>query len=382
MVYFDNAATSYPKPPGILPAVANAAVRLGGNPGRSGHSMSLRAAEAVFGVREKAADFFGASPENVIFTSNCTHSINLALKGFLMPFITAGERVHIIHTNMEHNSVARPVYEMSKYGVSYSVAEVSENDEETAMNIEKLITPDTRAVICTLGSNVTGQLMPFRRIGEICRRYGICFIGDGAQSCGVVPVNLRSDGINILCTPGHKGLFGICGTGLLITDGAFPIYHIMEGGTGSTSADLEQTPFLPDGLESGTVNTPGIASVGAGLDFINAVGIDRIHRRENCLCNVLINSLSGNSRVKIYRKAGADYLPIVLFNVEGFTPEETAQILSDRGFALRGGLHCSPLAHMANGTFPEGGVRFAPSYFNRSSEVMALARTVERLSCL
>lgn len=379
MVYFDNAATSYPKPPGTLPAVANAITALGGNPGRSGHSMSMRAAEAVFGVRERAAEFFGASPENVVFTQNCTHSINLALKGLLKPYITAGERAHVIITDMEHNSVARPVYELSKYGVTYSVSPAAADGEETAENIGSLIRPETKAVICTLGSNVTGQLMPFRRIGEICRQHGICFIGDGAQVCGVVPVNLSEDGINILCMPGHKGLFGICGTGLLITDGKYPIHHIIEGGTGSTSAEPEQTPFLPDGLESGTVNTPGIVSVGAGLDFIQRVGISRIHRRENCLCSYLLNSISGNPRVRIYRKPGANYLPIVLFNVDGYTPEETAQYLSDNGFALRGGLHCSPLAHIACGTFPAGGVRFSPSCFNNTGEVSALVRALENM---
>ncbi|MCM1579201.1 MAG: aminotransferase class V-fold PLP-dependent enzyme [Ruminococcus sp.] len=381
MVYLDNAATSYPKPPGVIRAAVNAAACLGGNPGRSGHNMSLKAAEAVYGVREKAADFFGASPENVIFTQNCTHSINLALKGFLMPFLTAGEKVHVIHTDMEHNSVARPVYELSKYGVSYSIAEVSADGEETAENIRRLITPDTKAVICTLGSNVTGQLTPFRLIGKICREYGICFIGDGAQVCGSERVNLKEDGINILCAPGHKGLFGLCGTGLLITDGAFPLYHIIEGGTGSTSADLEQTPFLPDGLESGTVNTPGIASLGAGMDFINRVGIDNIRRCEECLCGLFISRLRDNPYVKIYRRPGAEYLPIVLFNIDGFAPEETAAYLNGRGFALRGGLHCSPLAHTAIGTFPLGGVRFSPSCFNTPREIMSLAGAVERMAC-
>lgn len=377
MIYFDNAATSFPKPPGVAQSVCMAVRRLGGNPGRSGHDMSMRAAEAVYRVREKAADFFGGQPENVIFTQNCTHSINIALKGLAEPYLRAGEKIHVIMTNMEHNSVARPVNELSKRGLTYSIAEVCPRPEDTAANIEQLITPETRAVICTLGSNVTGQLMPFAAIGDICRRHGICFIADGAQVCGVIPVELSRDNINILCAPGHKGLFGICGTGLLVTDGKYPIYHIIEGGTGSTSADFEQTPFLPDSLESGTLGTPGIVSLGVGIDFINRTGMDRIHRRESFLCSVFLERLQRNPFVTVYRQQGTEYLPIVLFNVDGFTPEETAGHLNDMGFALRGGLHCSPLAHMATGTFPEGAVRFSPSCFNAPEQVMSLAAAID-----
>ena len=214
----------------------------------------------------------------------------------------------------------------------------------------------------------------------MCRRRHICFVGDGAQVCGVVPIDMKRDNINILCMPGHKGLYGISGTGLLITDGQFPIYHILEGGTGSTSLEAEQTPFLPEELESGTVNTVGIVTVGAGIDFISKTGAERIHSRETALCDRLINELDGESRVRIYRRERCNYLPIVLFNVEGIAPEETAAYLNDAGFALRGGLHCSGLAHRSIGTLPDGGVRFSPSVFNTPAQTHMLANAVKKLA--
>lgn len=380
MIYFDCAATSYPKPPAVYRAANEAMLRYGGNPGRSGHRLSMAAAEAVYAVREKAAAMFGAQPENVIFTSNCTHSLNMAIKGLAEPYLRAGRRIHFIISDLEHNSVARPVHELKKRGAFYSVASTSASDEDIPDEFERLINPFTKAVVCTLGSNVTGRLLPFRRIGELCRKKNICFIADGAQVCGVVPVNMDRDGINILCMPGHKGLFGISGTGLMITDGKYPVYHIMEGGTGSTSSEIEQTPFLPEGLESGTVNTVGIVTVGAGMDFISRMGEERIHQKEEQICETLIQSLEGTRGVTVYRDPSYSYLPIVLFNIEGYQPEEAAGLLSERGFALRGGLHCSAAGHKAAGTFPLGGIRFAPSIFNTPCEARLLAQNIKELA--
>ena len=380
MIYFDNAATTYPKPESVRRAAAEAIVRYGGNPGRSGHKMSIAASEAVYSVREKAGKFFGAEPENVIFTANCTESLNMAIKGLAEQELREGRPFHVIISSLEHNSVFRPVHELTKRGLSYSIAEVSADDTVTVNNFEALIKPHTKAVICTLGSNVTGQLLPYERIGAMCRRRHICFVGDGAQVCGVVPIDMKRDNINILCMPGHKGLYGISGTGLLITDGQYPIYHILEGGTGSTSLEAEQTPFLPEELESGTVNTVGIVTVGAGIDFIGKTGAERIHSYETALCDRLINELDGESRVRIYRRERCSYLPIVLFNVKGIAPEETAAYLNDAGFALRGGLHCSGLAHRSIGTLPNGGVRFSPSVFNTLAQTHMLANAVKKLA--
>lgn len=374
MVNFDNAATTFPKPDSIRRAVAAAVSEFGGNPGRSGHDISLKTAEMVYESRKKAADFFGAEPENTVFTINCTHALNFAIKG------TAEKDCHVIISNLEHNSVYRPVYALSEKGITYSVSEVSPIDEITVQNIKRQITPKTRAVIFTMGSNVTGQLVPFREIGDLCKEKGICFIADGAQACGVRDIDIKRDNINILCAAAHKGLYAAAGTGLLITDGKYKISPIIEGGTGSTSIEAAQPDFFPDALESGTVNTVGISSVSAGLDYVKMIGVSEIFAHETKLCNIFISQLSRIRGVRIYRKNRAKYLPIVLFNVGKNSSEETAAFLNSKGFALRGGLHCAPLAHRSIGTLPDGAVRFAPSVFNNENEVCSLARAVSELA--
>lgn len=372
MINFDNSATSWPKPLQVRKAAAEAMVRYGGNPGRSGHSLSIKTAEAVYRARQTAAAFFGAETENTVFTLNCTHALNLAIKGI------AGNGEHIIISNLEHNSVARPVHALSRSGTEYDIAETDCDDDVTISNFERLIRPDTKAVVCTLGSNVTGRITPWKKIGELCRRHGICFIADGAQACGVIDVKL-SQGINILCTAGHKSLYGPSGTGLLISDGSFAITPLMEGGTGSTSLELDQPDFMPDCLESGTVNTCGVIALGEGIRFVSDMGTDRIFTHETALCKRFIEGIKNLDNVVIYRDTGR-YLPIVSFNIKGFTSNETASMLSDAGYALRGGLHCSGLAHKAIGTAPEGTVRFSPSVFSKKAETDGLIKTVKKIS--
>lgn len=373
MINFDNSATTFPKPRSVKAASATALEKYGGNPGRGGHAISLASANAVFRARENIADFFGASPENVVFTLNCTHALNLAIKGVLKP----GD--HVIISSFEHNSSARPVHALSRSGVKYSIAEVFPESALTVESFRSLIRPDTKAIICTIGSNVTGQIMPFLELGMLAEKHGLCFIADGAQACGIIPVKL-SDGINILCTAGHKALYGPTGTGLLISDGKFPITPIMEGGTGSASIELEQPDFLPDSLESGTVNTAGIIALNAGVDFVRKLTLKKIFTHETALCRQFISGISDLDSVIIYRERNANYLPIVLFNIKGMPSDETASALNDMGFALRGGLHCSGLAHKSLGTLPNGGVRFAPSVMNSSSEVAKLVSAVRKLA--
>lgn len=373
MINFDNSATTFPKPRSVKAASAAALEKYGGNPGRGGHAISLASANAVFRARENIADFFGASPENVVFTLNCTHALNLAIKGVLKP----GD--HVIISSFEHNSSARPVHALSKTGVKYSIAEVFPESALTVESFRSLIRADTKAIVCTIGSNVTGQIMPFLELGMLAEKHGICFIADGAQACGVIPVKL-SDGINILCTAGHKALYGPTGTGLLISDGKFPITPIMEGGTGSASIELEQPDFLPDSLESGTVNTAGIIALNAGVDFVRKLTLKKIFAHETALCRQFISGIYDLDNVIIYRERNANYLPIVLFNIKGMPSDETASALSDMGFALRGGLHCSGLAHKSLGTLPDGGVRFAPSVMNSSAEVTKLISAVRKLA--
>lgn len=375
MINFDNSATSFPKPAAVKKAVLNAMDRYGGNPGRSGHTISLETAKAVYAARTAAADFFDAEPDRVIFSQNCTHALNMAIKG------VASDGCHIIVSSLEHNSSVRPVHALSKQGkCTYSIAEVSADDESTVNNFRRLITPQTRIIICTIGSNVTGQILPIEKIGRLCQEHGICFIADGAQACGVIPVSL-SQGINILCTAGHKALYGPSGTGLLVTDGKFDISPIMEGGTGSESMLLDQPSFLPDSLESGTINTAGAIALGTGIKFVKRLGTDSIYDHESKLCEKLITSIKPLNNVIVYRNENVKrYLPVVSFNIEGLYAEETAAKLSDAGFALRGGLHCSGLAHTTIGTVPNGTVRFSPSVFNTEKEVDSLISTIKKIS--
>lgn len=375
MINFDNSATSFPKPAAVKKAVLTAMNRFGGNPGRSGHRLSIETAEAVYSARCAAADFFGAEPDNVVFTQNCTHALNAAIKG------AAPKGCHIIISSLEHNSVVRPVHALYKQGkCTYSIARASGSDRETADNFLRLINSKTRVIVCTVGSNVTGRILPVERIAAICRKRGICFIADGAQACGVIPVRLGS-GINILCTAGHKSLYGPSGTGLLITDGKYEISPIMEGGTGSSSMEPEQPEFLPDRLESGTVNTSGAIGLGAGIKFVKELGLDKIYTHESRLCGKLTAALKQMKNVTVYRDDTAgSYLPVVSFNIDGIPANETAARLSDMGFALRGGLHCSGLAHTTLGTVPDGTVRFSPSVFSTESEVAALIYAVRSIA--
>lgn len=374
MVYFDNAATTYPKPVSVITAMSKAMVNFGANPGRSGHKLSMETAEAVFASREKCAGFFGAETENTVFMLNCTYALNMAIKGILT------SNSHIITSDLEHNAVIRPIHAASKEnGISYSLAHVSADDNETVRNFERLINSRTKAVVCTCASNVTGQILPYRKIGEMCRKHGLCFILDAAQGSGVLPINLKEDNINIICSAGHKGLYGPMGTGLMITDGKFRLRTIIEGGTGSASKEIEQPEFLPDRFESGTINTSGAISLGVGIDFVNDKGIATIHNHEWKLCRLFFDEIRNNPKVTLYSEEyDKSRVPIVPFNIGGISSEETAGMLSREGFFLRGGFHCAFLAHKQMGTIETGAVRFAPSVFNTRAEVMQFIRTINR----
>lgn len=378
MIYLDNAATTYPKPQQVAVSVNNAVRIYGGNPGRSGHALSLKTSQKIFEVRQKLADFFGAEMENVIFTSNCTHALNMAIKGVL----SGGG--HAIISQLEHNSVIRPVHALSLTGkVEYDVARVYEGDEEQTLHSFKgLICSSTKVIVCTHASNVTGMVMPIQKLGKLCREKGILLIVDAAQTAGVLPINMKEMNIDILCTAGHKGLFGTTGTGLMILNTATRLDTLMEGGTGSVSAQLEQPEFMPDRFESGTINTVGILSMGAGLSHIQSVGIDRIYQHEFFLCNLLYSQLKTIKHIKIYCKSYEKYryAPIVLFNFEGINSLEVVEKLSKKGFAVRGGLHCAPMAHTMLGTEETGAVRVSPQYYNTRRDIMMLAAELKQIA--
>ena len=375
MINFDNAATSFPKPVSVRKAAAEAISIYGGNSGRGGHELAMRTSEALYSARETAADFFGAEPENTVFTLNCTHALNMAIQGVM------ADGGHLIISSMEHNSAARPAAALAlKKQITLSIAEVFPDSEQTVESFRRLIRSDTKAIVCTIASNVTGQLLPYKEIAELCREHDICFIADGSQACGIFDIKL-SDGINILCTSGHKGLFGITGTGLLITDGKYPITPIMQGGTGSDSLSLFQPSLLPDSLESGTPNIIGAITVGAGIRFIRSYGIDKLRSHEDRLCSLFIKELNRIGEITVYRSSVASYTPIVSFNAEGFSSEEAAALLAEKGFCLRAGYHCAALAHASIGT-KGGTVRFAPSVFNTEAETVNLVCYVKILKNL
>lgn len=373
IINFDNAATTYPKPLSVKKAVAEAVEKFGGNSGRGGHALAMRTSRALYSARNTVADFFGAQPENVVFTMNCTHALNLAIQGIMK------DGGHLIISSMEHNSAARPAARLALDGrVKLSIAEVCPDDSDTIGNFRRLIRPDTKAVVCTLASNVTGQLMPWRELGQLCREHDICFIADGAQACGVVDINI-ADGINILCTAGHKGLYGITGTGLLITDGKYRISPIIQGGTGSSSLSLRQPEILPDALESGTPCVIGAMSVKAGIEFIQRKGIDRISAHEERICRRFVRELEKNRNITVYRSPRSSYVPIVSFNAEGIPSEKLAGELADHGYCLRAGFHCASLAHTQLGT-ETGTVRFAPSAFSTEADAVSLAELINNIA--
>lgn len=372
-VNFDNAATTFPKPESVRRAAAIAAEKLGGNAGRGGHTLAMRSSAAVYSAREAAAGLFGAEPENVVFTLNCTHALNMAIQGIM----NGGG--HLIISSLEHNSVARPAAALAAENkISLSVAKVYPEDSRTVESFRSLINRDTKAIACTLASNVSGQILPWKEIAALCREKNICFIADGAQICGIVPVKM-SDGINILCTAGHKGLYGLTGTGLLISDGKFPVSPIIFGGTGTASQSLEQPLLLPEALESGTLNIPGIMSLKAGISFVNRTGIDRIRSHEEKICRRFISELRAIPEVTVIRSENASYVPVVSFNIADIPPETAAAHLSDKGYCLRAGFHCAALAHSSLGT-KNGTIRFSPSVFSRPQDASALAAEIKKFA--
>lgn len=375
MIYLDNAATTFPKPQSVRRAAMNA-ISIAANPGRGGHDMALKASEQIYRCRVKASEMFGAgSAENVIFTSGCTCSCNMVIKGLLK----SGD--HVVVSDMEHNAVMRPLKTMEKLGVTYTAVRTGETDDETLSAFRDALRTNTRLCICTHVSNVWGICLPVERIAALCRQYGIPVMTDAAQSAGVLPLNAEQSGIDFVCIPGHKGLYGLMGTGILIARRPELLNTIIEGGTGSGSASFIQPDFPPDKFESGTPNHPGIAALSAGMDFVKSTGMERIHAHEVRLTAYLHDRLSSNKRVTLYtprpdvKHSGG----VLSFNVGELDSEEVAAYLNSRGIAVRAGLHCAPLAHEHFGTKARGAVRIAPSYFTTMNDISAAARAIEMM---
>lgn len=368
MIYFDNGATTFPKPQSVVRAVCDTTRFFGANPGRSGHDMSLRASKIIYDCRKNAAEFFGTDdPENVVFTPNCTFALNTVIKGVLKK----GD--HAVISSLEHNAVARPLEFLKKYGISYSVADVvCGDDEQTLNNFRNAIKSNTRLLVCTGASNVFGIRPPVGRIAAMCKIYGILFCLDAAQTAGVVPVSVKDDGIDYLCAAGHKGLYGPMGTGILVVNSDVVPDGLVQGGTGSMSADLNQPLALPDRLESGTPNLAGIAGLDEGIRFVRKRGEQRIFQKEIALSQRLYDGLSRIDGVELYagRPGNNTHVPVVSFNIRGHDSEEIAALLNDRfNIAVRAGLHCAPLAHRSFDTVQRGTVRAVVSVFTQAAQI-------------
>ena len=365
MIYLDNAATTGKKPKSVVQAVNNALINHSANPGRSGHALSVKCADEVYKTREKAADFFGADgAENVVFTLNCTHSINAVLKGVLKK----GD--HVVVSALEHNSVMRP---LKKSGINYDTFHVYRDDAKTLEDFKRKIKVNTKLVLTTGASNVTGKTVPIAEIGKVCKERGVYFCVDAAQIAGVSDINMQKMNIDYLCIAPHKGLYAPMGIGILIC--RKPIENtIIEGGTGTSSIDFSQPNVLPEMLESGTLNMAGIMGVSAGIDFVKSIGINKIRQHEYELFNRLYNGLSQNKNVTVYAENPDiySYAPVLSFNFSGIPSSKAVSVLSEYGFALRGGLHCAPTAHKAIGTLPYGTVRASISVFNKPYEIDSL----------
>ncbi|MHB8125772.1 MAG: aminotransferase class V-fold PLP-dependent enzyme [Desulfitobacteriaceae bacterium] len=371
MIYLDNAATSWPKPKQVAEQMQEVLTSTGGNPGRGGHAVALQASRMIFRVREDLAEFFGADdPTCVIFAPNTTQALNQALFGYLNP----GD--HVITSSIEHNAVSRPLWVLAQRGVQVTHIPVLTEKEFPWQDYEKAFNKKTKLVVTLHASNVTGTILPIERIGKIARAKGVLYLLDAAQTAGLFPLDFGRMPIDMLAFPGHKGLLGPQGTGGLIVRPQIALRPLIYGGTGSLSESDQQPDFLPDALESGTLNGVGIAGLGAGVRYLKTYGIDNVRKREQALCQRLILGLTKISGVQIYGGLDAEKkAPIVAFNIGKLDSTIVGYALDQvSGVIARAGLHCAPHAHSSLGTINQGVVRFSPSHFNTEEEIdIALA---------
>ena len=367
MIYMDNAATSFPKAPGVAEAMGNAVRMLGGNPGRGGHSAAGSAAEEVYLCRENLARLFGiVNPERIAFTLNCTDSLNVGLKGILR----RGDRV--ITTDMEHNAVVRPLRRLEEAGIMVDVAHADPEGRVALSSIAPLRTPNTRLIVMTHASNVCGTKNPIREIGAWARREGILFMVDAAQTAGIVPIHAEHDCIDILCFPGHKGLLGPQGTGGIYVREGISIRPLREGGTGADSESPYMPNFFPDRLEGGTVNLPGIIGLKKSTEYLLIEG-ESVQKKESESIRQMTNGLHEIPHIRVVgKRSEAERVGVFSIVVPGMDSVECAECL-ERLFdiAVRSGLHCAPWAHRALGTLSTGTVRFSLSPFTERDEIDA-----------
>ena len=372
MIYLDNSASTLIKPKQVIKAVNDSLLYFSANPGRSGHNASIKTALQIEQARETVASFFNAEPENIVWTYNCTHALNIAILG------NTKENGHIVATENEHNSVLRPLQHLKNTkNISYSIAKQENSKGITLNDIKKCIKPNTYMVICNHLSNVNGDKADIKEIGEFCRQKGLIFVVDGAQSGGHIKIDVKENNINFLALAGHKGFYAPQSIGALIINSSNMPEPIIFGGTGTNSLDLSQPVLSPDRYESGTISTPLILGLKAGFDFVN-INFDQIKARLDDLTTYLnyeLISMGITSYTNIENSYG-----IVAFNIANIESTEVADLLNSKyNICVRPGLHCAPLKHKALGTINQGAVRVSLSYFNTFSEIQKLLFAVKQI---
>lgn len=378
LIYLDNAATTFPKPSRVYDEVERCIKNYCGNPGRSSHALAIAASEKIFECRELISAFFGSDkPENIIFTQNTTYALNMAIKGIIR------RSDHVLISDMEHNSVFRPISIAAKNGyIDYDIFPTVRNgkplsQEEIRRSILSLIRPGkTKLLVCSHIPNISSAVRPIAMIGDICKRNGIFFVVDAAQSAGHIPIDVNAAKIDILCAPAHKGLFGIQGCGfMLLGDSCPPLATLVEGGNGVNSLDSDMPDFPPERFESGTLPTPSIAALSEGIKFLSEHSPREIKRHEDMLFLRLADALSSDKiRAKIYMPSSVG--SVLLFNIPNHSPDEVGHFLSKSNICIRSGYHCAALGHRTLGTHKQGALRASFSIFNTREDIDALYKAL------
>lgn len=377
ILYLDNAATTLHKPPQVGQAMLDA-LQTAGNPGRGAHEPTLHAARLVYDARSALAQLLGCGdPSRIAFTSNATQSLNTALCGLLRP----GD--HVITTVCEHNSVLRPLYRLKKSGVALDFVNTDENGVLRYEQFEEKLRPNTRAVVVTHASNVTGNVTDLDFVADFTKKHGLLLILDAAQTAGTRPIDVERSGVDVLCFTGHKGLLGPQGTGGLYVRPGLQVAPLVVGGSGVHSFDEEHPAEMPTALEAGTLNVPGIAGLAAGVRWIMEQGVETLQKKETTLARIFYEELKGVENLTFYGDFSGQtaHAPIVSLNIGEEDSAWVADALwEDAGICVRAGAHCAPLMHKALGTAEQGVVRFSFSHFNTEEEVRSAAQAVRSLA--
>ncbi|NLB53103.1 MAG: aminotransferase class V-fold PLP-dependent enzyme [Syntrophomonadaceae bacterium] len=377
-IYMDNAATSYPKPETVYQAIDNFNRNIGANPGRGSNQQSLKSGSILVEAREALASLFNIADSNQIaFMANITEAINVGLKGILKK----GD--HVITTSMEHNSIARPLYAMTEQGgVEWTAVPCAPDGSLDPQNIKQVIKPHTKMICMLHASNLTGTIMPIEQVGQIASDHGVLFMVDSAQSAGVLPIDVERHNIDLLAFTGHKSLLGPQGTGGLYIKPGIDIRPLKEGGTGSLSEHLAHPGMMPDLLESGTHNTPGIAGLLAGVEFINQTGINVIEEHEAAMTELLLSGLDAIKGLTVYGPRDIKrQTAVVAFNIDGIDCGAVSMMLDyEYGIITRAGTHCTPMAHKTIGTLELGACRLSPGFFTTPEEIQAVIKAIATIA--